>query len=183
MKSSSLTKVAGLFAALSLASAAFATMPPSAVNSMQASDLLATLHQDAFAVKDSASLLDAYNREPEIGWEAEGATLESMRNRIDKMDQILYRLRTLKGTLPQDQRAEINEITPAMMELTNTAQTAIDFLNNNEHLLWMPKYTAYADEMYSEANRIEQGTSSRLMVPYGNRVDQSAKTNTFSAGS
>jgi uncharacterized protein (DUF1778 family) len=170
MKSSLLTKVAGFLAGLSLASAAFAATPPASQGgsatpdsgnlSQKASRQLARLHQDAQAVLKSADTLEGYNRESfMIDWRADARTLDRMRSRIDDMDHRVYLLRAMEGNLPQAQKAEINEITPAILELTNTAQTAIDYLRNNQDRTMFPQYTAYAGEMYSEAARIEHATT------------------------
>lgn len=154
MNSSLMAKVVGFLAVLSLASSAFAAPP---LTSTDARDMLRQLHDDAFQVRDAADQLEAYNREPFlIDWRMQAETLENMKYHINHMDRELARLRAVQGKVPQDERAQINEIAPAMMELTDSAQAAIDFLNNNEHLLWMPKYTDYADEMYSEACRVER---------------------------
>ena len=171
MKSSLRAKVAGLFAALALASAAFAASPPRSKDvlptpdsstrnlSQEASGLLAQLHQRAYSVRDSADLLEGYNREPLlIDWRIEAETLSGMQDQINKMDRILYRLQNMEKALPPEQRAEINEATPAAIELTDTAQAAIDFLNHNQQRIFVPSYTAYAGEMSSEAGRIERST-------------------------
>jgi methyl-accepting chemotaxis protein len=157
MKSSPITKLAGFIAALALASAGFAA--PS-LASKDAPDMLSQLHQDAQQVRDAADQLETYNREPFLaGWQANAEMLQSMRRQINQMDRTLYRLHTIEGTLPRNEQAEINEVTPAMVELTDTAQLAINFVRNHEDRVWMPKYTAYADEMYNEANRIEGQTA------------------------
>ena len=172
MQSSLMPKVVGFLAALSLASAAFAATqpvcqcgPPTPESykwnfSKEASGLLAQLHQDAYGVRDSADKLEGYNREPFlIDWQADGVTLDSIRDEVNKMDQILCRLRIIERVLPPEQQAEINKITPPTLELTNTAQAAIHYLDRSEDRLFLPSYTAYASEMYSEAGRIERSTT------------------------
>lgn len=172
MKSSPILKAIGFLAALSLASAVFAAAPPlseggsatpdsSGSNiSQRAAGLLAKLHEDAQGVLKSADTLEGYNRESfMIDWRANASTLDRMRSQIDKMDQIVYRLRGIEGNLPQAQRAEINQITPATLELTDTAQTAIDYLKNNQDRTMFPQYMSYANELYGEAARIEHSTA------------------------
>lgn len=172
MRSSLIPKVVGYLAAFSLASAAFAATqpvcqcgPPTPESykwnfSKEASGLLAQFHQDAYGVRDSADTLEEYNREPFlIDWQADGVTLDSIRDQVNRMDQILCRLRTIERVLPPEQQAEINKITPATLELTDTAQAAIHYLDRNEDRLFLPSYAAYAREMYSEAGRIERATT------------------------
>ncbi|HXX22346.1 MAG TPA: hypothetical protein VEO19_04265 [Terriglobia bacterium] len=169
MKVNLVLKTAGFVAALSLASVAFA-MPLSASEcgpstptssegklSLKACNLLNRLHENAYRVRDEADQLEAYNREPSlISWHIEADTLMRMRDRINHMDQILHQLRSMEGMLPQIQQAEINKAAPAMVELTDTTQTAIKFLNKNEDGLWVPQYATYAKEMYTEAGRVER---------------------------
>jgi len=157
MRSRPLTKLAGFIAALSLAAAAFAAPPLVCKN---APEMLSQLHQDAQQVRDTADQLEAYNREPFlVGWQVNADMLQSMQGQINQMDRTLYRLHTIEATLPQNERTEINEVTPAMVELTDTAQLAINFVKNHEDDVWMSKYTAYADEMYNQANRIAGHTA------------------------
>jgi len=182
MNSSLMAKVIGFLAVLSLASSAFAAPM---LRTTDAHDLLRQIHDDAYQVRDAADQLEAYNREPFlIDWRIEADTLQNMKYQINHMDRALYRLRAVEGGVPQDERAQINEIAPAMVELTDSAQAAIVFLNNNENLLWVPKYTAYADEMYSEACRVEQYSLAPVSNPMvGAKVNQSARIPNSSTGS
>jgi len=163
------SKVVGFLAALSLASVAVGAPlsasesgPPTPASSegnpsIRGSNLLNRLHENASRVRDEAARLEVFDREPtEISWESEGAILQRMRDRIDHMDKILHRLRSMEGVLPKGQQEEINKAAFATVELTDTTQAAIEFLNNNQNRLWAPQYTAYANEMYSEASRVER---------------------------
>jgi hypothetical protein len=139
MKSNVMAKGIGFLAALSLASAAFAATPPpnrqraaspeyaNGDLSQNASVLLSELHDNAYTVRNLADQLHTYDRTPLllVNYQPDAATLERMRNRIDQMDRTLYRLRGMAGNLPPEQRAEVNRITPAMVEFTDTTQTAI----------------------------------------------------------
>jgi hypothetical protein len=179
-------KVVGFLAGLSLASAAFAATrpvcqcgPPTPESykwnfSKEAFGLLAQFHQDAYGVLESADTLEEYNREPFlIDWRADSVTLDSIRDQVNRMDQILCRLRTIERVLPPEQQAEINKITPATLELTDTAQAAIHFLDRNEDRLFLPSYAAYAREMYSEAARIERSTTSAEKATASTKLNQS----------
>lgn len=197
MQSSLMVKVVGFLAALSLASVAFAATPPVCKCgsptpesykwnfSKEASSLLAQLHQDAYGVRNSADTLTEYDREPSlIDWRADAGTLASMKSQINNMDRVLCRLRIIERVLPSEQQAEINKITPAMLELTDTAQAAIHYLNNNENRLFVPTYTAYAGEMDSQAGRIERSTNAPAEKALAAaRVNQSTETRNLSTGS
>ena len=170
MRITSLTKLAAFIAAIGLASTAFAGAPPAreggpstralAAN-FSASGLLAKVHQDALAVRDSADTLEEYNRESfMIDWRADASTLDRMRSQIDDMSRMVYQLRSMEPNLPQGQQKEVDQIAPAMLELTNTAQVAIDYLKDNQDRTMFPQYTSYANEMYVEATRIIHSTAS-----------------------
>jgi len=181
MRLSPVTKLAGFIATLALASAAFAA-PPLAPK--DAPEMLSQLHEDAQQVRDSADQLEVYNREGLlIGWRADASVLEDMRYEINQMDQTLYRLQSIESALPRNEQAEISQITPAMVELTNTAQLAINFLRNNEDRTWVPAYTAYADEMYNEASRIAAQTATGgAQTVTGAKVNPAAETPKSSNG-
>lgn len=199
MRSSLMLKVVGFLAALSLTSAAFAATPPASKCgpptpepqtwnfSKEASCLLSQLHEDAYQVRDSADSLEALDRErglSSIDWQIDAVTLDSMGDQINKMDQILSRLQTIEKVLPPEQRTEINETAPAVMELTDSADAAIDYLKTNHDRLFLPPYTAYAREMYSEAGRIERSTvapAEKALV--GTKVNESTETRNLSTGS
>ena len=158
MKQNLTLTVTGVLAAFSLATFLFAASPPA----QQASNLLNRLHDNAFKVRDWADQLQAYDRVPTlVSWEMDADALDHMRTHINRMDRILHRLQTMEGSLPQDQRLEINQIAPPMIELTNTTQIAIQFMRNHEDLIFLPKYTAYLDQMFSEASRVERDSGTR----------------------
>jgi hypothetical protein len=192
-----MAKVVGFLGALALTSAAFASTPPASKCepptlapqawdfSKEASCLLSQLHEDAHEVRDSADTLEEYDREPFlIDYRNDGVVLDSIRDQVDKMDQILYRLRTIERVLPPEQRAEIDKIAPATLELTDTAQAAINYVNTNQDRLFFPSYTAYAHEMYSEAGRIERSTvTSAGKVVTNPKLNQSGASHSSGAGS
>jgi cell division septum initiation protein DivIVA len=166
MKPTSWIKAAGALAALLLASAVFAAAPPrsegntATSSSKRASDLFAEVHQDAQRITNSADTLEEYNRDAfMIDWRVDARTLDGMRARINQVDQAVQQLRRMQQNLPQAQQTEVKEITPAAMELTNTAQTAVDYLRHNQDRTMFQPYTSYADELRSEAVRIARSTA------------------------
>ena len=123
MTSTLTTKIVGFLATLPLALTAFAAPGPSTSGSStqdlsrEASGLLVQLHQDAAGVRDSVDTLEEYNQDPlVIDWRADADTLDILRDQINQMDQILYRLQDIEKALPPEQQAEINTITPPMLE-------------------------------------------------------------------
>lgn len=129
--------------------------------SKEAAGLLNQIHNEAYHAKSFAGTLEAFNREPGlIGWQAEASKLTQEKHAVNLMDQHLCRLRLIARVLPPDQRAEVRAITPAVLEATDTTQAAIVFLNHHEDELFVPRYTHYANDLYSETNRVESATSS-----------------------
>ena len=171
MKTGSMLKLTGLLAAFSLTSMLLAVAPsalaggPGAADnatnlSQRASDTLATVHQDAETIENSADTLEGYNREAfEIDWRVDARTLGNMKSDINKVDKMVHQLRGMEADLPQAEQSEINQIVPAAAELTNNAQLAIRFLSTHQEGTMLPQYTSYAGEMYAEAARIVQSTA------------------------
>jgi hypothetical protein len=167
MRSKLLARAACFLAAVSLSLVGFAFEPPappvsSGGPSTEAARLLKELHQDANNLRMTADQLEMYNRDrglTGIGWEADATALQNMKDQINKMDRITYRLRNLEKELPQAQEAEVNKIAPAMAELTDTTQAAIQYLSNNENRLMFDPYPSYAGELYSESGRVVRATA------------------------
>ncbi len=174
MQGNLMTKVASLFAVMVLPLAGFAinhnqtlTLESSQSDlSEEASSLLTRLHRDAFEVRNSADHFGALEREREAddmqSWKDDAITLENMKDQINKMDQNTYQLRNIESQLPQEQRSEINNIALGMLELTNTTQAAIRYLDNHENDLLFAPYTQFPGEIYSEAGRVETATAIAL---------------------
>lgn len=170
MRSSLMTKLVGFLAVVSLSSVAFAGLPPAFCqnNSDSVSSMLSRIHKDAYEVRDSADHLRLYNHAVYMsGWEIDGYNLANMRHEINQMDQTLQRLRSDETALPKNEDVEINRITPAVTDLTDTTQAAIGFFNNNKVHLWLPQYRAYLGEMYNEADRVERFTGKAAIESRG----------------
>jgi hypothetical protein len=182
MNSPFVGKLVGFLAALSLTSFAFPA-PPKITT--QATDMLQQIHDDAHQVRVEADQLAEFNREPFlIDWRMQADTLETLKYQINHMDQAFSRLRADEASLPQHERTEVNEIAPALVELTDTAQAAMDFLSSSQDLTWLPQYQAYADEMYTQARRVEQYSLGPVSNPIvDGKVNHSTGTLNPSSGS
>ena len=124
--------------------------------SKQAADLLERIRVDAYRVQDRAATLESFDDErQQIGWQADAAILTQQKAQIDRMDHLLYRLRTMQAELPAGQRAEIRAITPAVIEASDTTQAAIRYVNEHPHALFTPRYEGYATDVYNEAGRVQ----------------------------
>lgn len=123
----------------------------------EASTLLQELRTKAIHVRDLADRLEMFNRDGStISWQADAAVLTEAKSQVNAMDQMLLRLRTIRGeALPWQQKA-IDRVAPKVVELTDYVQDAILNLNNNQptiHLLDQT-YAQDAEDMYQRANTI-----------------------------
>jgi hypothetical protein len=153
--------VPGLLAAASVSSSCTCqTGPPTPESykwnfSREASSLLQKIQDRAAKARNLAAKLQSFDGEPgENGWHMDGRVLNRLKAQVNPMDAMLCRLRRIqRATLPWQQKA-IQRIAPAVTELTNTTQYALNYLNAHRQRLWAPTYTGDANDMYSEANRI-----------------------------
>ncbi len=128
--------------------------------SKEAGGLLNQMHMDAYRVENSADHLASYFSEPElIAWETDSGVLYRLSYRDDDMDRILSRLRSMQRMLPPDQQEEIKKIAPAVVEITDCTQAAIQFLNLHQLNLFLPQNEGYARDIYNEASRVVAATA------------------------
>jgi hypothetical protein len=121
----------------------------------EASQILNQIKIDSYKIRDSAAQLRVDDRTANlVGWQAEADLLNRLRYQVNRMDSTTCRLRTIAPvTTPQQQQA-IKAVLPEMIIITDEAQSAIRFLNNNHFDLWAPRYREYAVAMYDSANLI-----------------------------
>jgi hypothetical protein len=121
----------------------------------KASTLLSKVHTTAYQVADEAYQLRSLNRTPNlVGWQSDAAMLDRMRTHVNDMDQMISRLRQIRGRVLPWQRKAIDQITPSVIELTDYTQNAIDYLNRHHHYLWNPSYTADSRYISSKAAEV-----------------------------
>jgi hypothetical protein len=145
----------------------------------EASTLLTRVHTMAYQVTDESYLLRSYNRTPNlVGWQSDAALLDRIRTHVNDMDQMISRLREMRGKVLPWQRKAIDQITPGVIELTDYTQNAIGYLNGHHHYLWNPDYAAdsryismAASEVASLADRYtEYATDMRTARKLGRQL-------------
>jgi len=121
----------------------------------EASNLLQQIKADAVTVSILADELHSYSYPPsEINFVSQGSLLNDARDQVNQMDQMLTRLRTIRRvTMPWEQKA-IDRVTPAIIELTNATQSAVDFLNGHQDFPFSSSYLADSANMYKDASRV-----------------------------
>jgi hypothetical protein len=131
--------------------------------SNEAANLLKKIHTDAYQTRDAAARLESYVHEPNlIDWQADADVLGQLRHWANDMDRSLSQLRTIQGTLPADQHAEIKVLAPAVVEITDNTQSALQYLNDHnadDGLFLTSQFKAYANLIYQEARRVEKATA------------------------
>ena len=136
------------------------TGPPTAASytwnfPKEASGLLVQMKTDAMQVRNIADKLGGLDREPfENFWQSDAILLQSARTRVNAMDGMLCRLETIRRVSAPWEKQAIGRIAPSVVELSDTTQAAIHYLNHNQEALMFPAYTDQAEVMYNKANRI-----------------------------
>jgi len=128
--------------------------------SREAAGLLDQVHTEAYDASSAAARLESFGFEPDtINWQAHASLLSQEKRVVNQMDTQFCRLRSIERVLPASQQTEINRLAPALIELTDSTQNAIQFLSQNEEDLWSRQYEQYAPAMYQEASRVEAATA------------------------
>lgn len=123
----------------------------------ETSGLFVQLNQDAVTVRDLADKFNMYNENPDLfGWQPYANTLNEVKDQVNQMDRIMYRLRETKRVdSPRQQRA-INRIAPAVLELDLYTAQAMDYLNHNQVFLWNPVFRSDTSAVYTRAIAINR---------------------------
>ena len=136
------------------------TGPPTAASytwnfPREASGLLVQMKDDAVQVRSIADKLDALDRDPfDNFWQYDATLLNSARTRANAMDGMLCRLETIRRVSSPWEKQAISRVAPSVVELSDSTQAAIHYLNHNQEALMFPAYTNQAAVMYNKANRI-----------------------------
>jgi hypothetical protein len=136
--------------------------------STQANRLRNRMHDDAYQAQRAADHLYTleFNYGPdEISWEAHADVLGREARLDNRMDRILVQLRTMEEKLPANQQAEIKAITPAVIELTDSTQSAMVFLGRHENELFLHPYRQDVQAIDHEAHRVAKETAN-----FGQRI-------------
>jgi len=136
------------------------TGPPTAASytwnfPRETSGLLTQMKTDALQVRHVADKLQALNRESsENFWQYDSTLLNTAKANVNSMDRMLCRLETVRRVSSPAEKRTIGRIAPSVVELSDSTQYAIHYLNHNEDGLMFPAYTEQAQIMYNKANRI-----------------------------
>lgn len=125
------------------------------LSASKAEFLLQQIQASAFEVRDDADQLESYNLNAEMNWRTHSDLWEDMRDQVNDMGQMLHQLEINEAGLRPWERKAVTRMTPALIELANNTEGAINFLNNNHNHLFAPTYANYTVAARDEAHRIE----------------------------
>jgi hypothetical protein len=125
-----------------------------------ASKLLQQIQADALRVKDRADQLEMLVAEPfNVDWQMDGRQLERIRDRVNEMDRLVYRLRANQSeALPWQQKAT-DRIAATVVNLTGTTQAAIISLNNNQGRIAFSNLEGLAGDIYTQGGLINRAVA------------------------
>jgi TolA-binding protein len=119
--------------------------------------LLEKMRSDAYNVKNQADQLEALLRNgPLNSWQTDATLLTDMADGVNEMNHTLARLRSEESEASPLQQKIIDRVTLSSIELAGTTQAAITTLNDTKSYVYMSSLSALADQMYNEANRVNQ---------------------------
>jgi len=122
-----------------------------------ASNLLKQVEMDALHVRDNADRLQARLHEGFwTDWQSYANLFETMRTRVNAMDNLLAQLRASQAEALPWQRQAIERIAPSVVNLSDTTEDAISTLNDNRDRIYFSNLGALADHLYNEAKVIQQ---------------------------
>lgn len=136
------------------------TGPPTAASytwnfPKEASGLLVQMKTDAMQVKNIADNLGALDRDGSGNfWQYDATLLNTARTRVNAMDGTLCRLETIRRVSAPWEKRAIGRIAPSVIELSDTTQATMQYLNRNHEALMFPAYTDEANVMYNKANKV-----------------------------
>lgn len=144
----------------------------------EADQLLTSIRTQASAVKEDADGLGNLSRFNEVSWERDSGRLARVREHVNAMGETLCRLEQIRRVALPWQRQEIDRITPAVMELANTTQSAIKLLNHHEQNFWATNLPNDMDAIYNEANRIHSTAVQQYQYAKGPTGSSPSSTST-----
>lgn len=127
----------------------------SAETNTEASCLLSHMKDQALQVRQVSDNLIGLDHEGWGNfWQYDASTLQRAKTHVNEMDQTLYQLRAIQQSCSSAERRAIRLLGPSVIELSDTTQAAIHYLNQHHLALMLPAYQNDAQVMYNKANRV-----------------------------
>lgn len=120
----------------------------------EASRLLGDMQADASKIEQHASTADIYSSGNQGGWQLQAGQLMSIRREVNDMGRKLCRLDAIRRVVAPWQQEAIDRTAPAVVLMVNSAEDALNFLNNNQRNFWMPAYRKYVANLNRDSSQV-----------------------------
>jgi chromosome segregation ATPase len=136
----------------------------------EANNLLKEIKFLSGKLKNDASTLESYKRQPQLHRQTHAHQLNLAREHINKIGEQLDRLQAIQSEVAPWQQRAIEQIVPVAANVAAHTEAAIQDLNENRTYLFA---SVYADHLTSIADRsAELKESTDLLLELGNTLDQ-----------
>ena len=124
----------------------------------EATHLIKKIEGQSMVVKDDVDVLRAMTRTGDLdSWKAHAIKLAEVRSNVNKMGTELCRLQAIRSSVLPWQQQAINQFQPAVIELADYTEQAIDFTHGEDMANFSaPAYTNDLTIMYQESARIDR---------------------------
>jgi len=95
----------------------------------------------------------------QIDWQEHAIELNAIRVEVNDMGSKLCRLEAIRRVVAPWEQKAIDDAAPLIVEMSNEAQSAITFLNDNHNHLFNPAYHAYSEEIYQQSSKLSHQLS------------------------
>ena len=123
----------------------------------EAQALLDDVGAEAWQASYHADRLQNFSQQ--IDWQEHADELNAIRTEVNDMGSKLCRLEVIRRVVAPWEQQAIDDAAPLIVEMSNEAQSAITFLNDNHNHLFNPAYHAYSEEMYQQSSKLSHELS------------------------
>jgi hypothetical protein len=124
-------------------------------DTLRATHLLKRMQNEEFNVYNDAGYLQSYYMSG-LTWQVDASELDRIAYQVQKMDNILYSLRNLKGEVDPAEAQAVARIAPQVTILTDEVNDSVHFLNRNQDYLWSPTWRVDTDELAHTSALLKQ---------------------------
>jgi len=122
----------------------------------EANNVFQAIQSDAAQAKYHAEKLQSFQWNSGLSWQSHAGQLLRLKQEVSDMGERLCRLETIRRVVAPWQQRTIDRIAESVRLMADNTQNAIVFLDQHELTLWQPTYRNYADNLYAEANSLNQ---------------------------
>jgi chromosome segregation ATPase len=135
-----------------------------------ANNLLKEIKSLSGILKNDASTLESYKRQPQLHWQTHAYQLNLAREHINKIGERLDRLQAIKSEVARWQQQAIEQIVPVAADLAAHTEAAIQHLNENRTYLFAPVYAEHLTSIADGSAELKE--SANLFLEFGDTSDK-----------